>query len=181
MENSRTYLKELLEKYKNHEVSVFVGAGFSRNAYSKFPLWGGLLKELVLDIYGEKIKSAYDHYLHSRIPPFFLSYSAFEEQEMWRILDDKGYLNVVSEYIMKKKAREAIDVYIEEHIPYLKTTDSGYELSTDPSFSFTKANLEVHADLLSCNWLDVYTTNYDNLLEEASNIRKYSYLNSATL
>jgi len=55
MENSRTYLKELLEKYKNHEVSVFVGAGFSRNAYSKFPLWGGLLKELVLDIYGEKI------------------------------------------------------------------------------------------------------------------------------
>lgn len=175
MENSRTYLKDLLEKYKNHEVSVFVGAGFSRNAYSKFPLWGGLLKELVLDIYGEKIKSAYDQYLHSRIPPYFLSYSAFEEQEMWRILDDKGYLNVVSEYIRKKKSREAIDVYIEEHIPFLKSTASGYELTTDPSFTFTEANLEVHADLLSCNWLDVYTTNYDNLLEEASKVRKYSY------
>lgn len=167
--NSVDYLRQLRNNYKNHSVSVLVGAGFSRNAYNRFPLWDELLRDLVIEMYGEQIQKSYNTDVHAE------SYQDYQNVEIKRILEKEDYTNLVSEYIRRKGRREAIDVYIEERIPYLTNHGGKYELSTDPSFPFSAHNLDVHADLLRCDWVDVYTTNYDNLLEEASKNTNFTY------
>lgn len=175
MEDSKSLLKKLTNHYKQHKVSVLVGAGFSRNAYNKFPLWGDLLHDAMIELYGKKIKDAYNVYLKTFQPPFYISYTQFEKDQLARIVEDKDYLQIVSEYIKKKGNRESMDVYIEKRIPFVIENKGAYKLNIAPSFPFDSKNLDVHAALLNCNWLDVYTTNYDNLLEMAARDRNLSY------
>jgi len=49
-------LYELKQKLKNGKMSVMVGAGFSKNANQKFPLWGELFYDIVKEIYGDEIE-----------------------------------------------------------------------------------------------------------------------------
>lgn len=175
MKDSKTLLKQLADLYKMHQVSVLVGAGFSRNAYEKFPLWWELMYDLMTEMYGRKIKEDYATYCHTQPPSSMMTYQQFEEKELERIAGEKTYLKIVSDYIRHKGNRESMDVYIEKRIPFVIENKGTYQLNIAPSFPFTSKNLDVHAALLNCNWLDVYTTNYDNLLETAARDRNLSY------
>ena len=56
MLSSEKLLDKLKEQHDKHTVSVLVGAGFSKNAIPIYPGWEELLRDLVLDVYGQKIK-----------------------------------------------------------------------------------------------------------------------------
>ena len=50
-------MQELMDNLRKsveaESVSFIIGAGFSRNISQQFPLWGELLKPLVLELYPE--------------------------------------------------------------------------------------------------------------------------------
>ena len=112
-------LRKLKRQHDKRTVSVLVGAGFSKNAIKDYPGWDELLRDLVLDVYGQQIKERYRHY-KSGIGPYFYTEEAFTEKEIANIIHDVGYLNLVSKYIDEKGYREAIDVYIEDLLDELK-------------------------------------------------------------
>lgn len=163
-------LDKLKRHYKDRRVSLLVGAGFSRNAYPKFPLWDELLADMVGELYGSSISLEY------RMGGGGETEDEFRERRIREIKSERGYLGIVSEYERRKGNRESIDVYIEERVPYLSGGSTGYSLNTDRSFPFTEANLRTHVSALTCNWAEVYTTNYDNLLEMASDAANLGYM-----
>lgn len=167
-------LKKLKEQHDKSAVSVLVGAGFSKNAIQNYPDWDFLLRDLVQEIYGQQIQEKYDLY-RSGHGPFYLTEERFEEKEIDTIIHNEGYLNLVSKYIEMKGYREAIDVYIEEHIPFVKESGDAFEVTNMPDIPFTADNLNVHKELLLCKWKQIYTTNYDNLLELTNNHYKLDY------
>ena len=59
MQSSVELLRRLKEQHDKHTVSVLVGAGFSKNAIPSYPDWDGLLRDLVLEVYGMKIKERF--------------------------------------------------------------------------------------------------------------------------
>lgn len=160
-------LKKLKEQHDKHTVSVLVGAGFSKNAIKDYPGWDELLRDLVLDVYGQKIAERYREY-RSGTGPFYYTEEAFTDREIASIIREVGYLNLVSKYIEDKGYREAIDVYIEDHLPYVEESNGMFKVTNMPNLIFTASNLDVHKELLLCKWKHVYTTNYDNLLELAN-------------
>ena len=157
-------LRKLKRQHDKRTVSVLVGAGFSKNAIKDYPGWDELLRDLVLDVYGQQIKERYRHY-KSGIGPYFYTEEAFTEKEIANIIHDVGYLNLVSKYIDEKGYREAIDVYIEDHMPYVVEDGGVFSVINMPSILFNASNLDVHKEMLLCKWKHIYTTNYDNLLE----------------
>ena len=156
-------LRKLKRQHDKRTVSVLVGAGFSKNAIKDYPGWDELLRDLVLDVYGQQIKERYRHY-KSGIGPYFYTEEAFTEKEIANIIHDVGYLNLVSKYIDEKGYREAIDVYIEDHMPYVVEDGGVFSVINMPSILFNASNLDVHKEMLLCKWKHIYTTNYDNLL-----------------
>ena len=164
MFTSEELLKKLKEQHDKRTVSVLVGAGFSKNAISSYPGWDELLRDLVLDVYGKYIKERYRQY-KSGSAPYFYTEDAFTNREIERLINDVGYLNLVSKYIEQKGYREAIDVYIEEHLPYVEETGGVFKVKNIPHIAFNASNLDVHKEMLLCKWKQIYTTNYDNLLE----------------
>ena len=174
MKPSVELLEELKEQHDKRSVSVLVGAGFSKNAISSYPDWDGLLRDLVQDLYSNNIEERYRQY-RSEFGPYYYTKDAFEEKEIARIIREEGYLNLVSRYIEKKGYREAIDVYIEDHLPYVEETNGVFKVTNKPTLLFNASNLNVHKELLLCKWKHVYTTNYDNLLELANNIHGMDY------
>ena len=163
MQSSVELLKWLKEQYDKHTVSVLVGAGFSKNAIESYPNWDELLRELIVELYGNQIKERYKQ--HQLGPGAILTEKAFVDKEISNIIREVGYLKLVSNYIADKGYREAIDVYIEEHLPYVEETGGIFKVINMPTLPFNDSNLFVHKEMLLCNWKHVYTTNYDNLLE----------------
>ena len=157
-------LRKLKEQHDKRTVSVLVGAGFSKNAIKDYPGWDELLRDLVLDVYGQQIKERYRHY-KSGIGPYYYTEEAFTEKEIVNIIHDVGYLKLVSKYIDDKGYRESIDVYIEDHLPYVIEDDGAFRVLNRPDLPFNASNLDVHKEMLLCKWKHIYTTNYDNLLE----------------
>lgn len=164
MMTSIELLQKLKEQHDKHSVSVLVGAGFSKNAIQEYPDWNELLRDLVMELYGQKIKEQYRQY-KSGNGPFYYTEDSFKKRVIEAIIHDIGYLNLVSKYIEAKGYREAIDVYIEEHLPYVEETGGVFSVINMPEIPFNASNLDVHKELLLCKWKHVYTTNYDNLLE----------------
>lgn len=66
-----------------------------------------------------------------------------------------GYLEIVDKYITYKGMRESVDIYIEEYFN---------NIDFKPSHNL----LDIHKKLLKLPWNNIYTTNYDELLEEAN-------------
>lgn len=163
MQSSVELLKWLKEQYDKHTVSVLVGAGFSKNAIESYPNWDELLRELIVQLYGKQIKERYKQ--HQSGLDAILTEEAFVDKEISYIIRDVGYLKLVSNYIAFKGYREAIEVYIEEHLPYVEETGGIFKVTNMPTLPFNDSNLFVHKEMLLCNWKHVYTTNYDNLLE----------------
>lgn len=156
-------LKQLKKDYDNRSVSALVGSGFSKNAITDYMNWDELLEDIVIYLYGEKINESYGHPLTEP------GYREHKKKAIQRYIKEVGYLNLVSQYIEAKGYREAIDVFIEDHIPFIKKDGEKYSVTTTTiDDSFTKDNLSVHNELLNCRWKHVFTTNYDNLLELAN-------------
>lgn len=84
-------------------------------------------------------------------------------------------MQLASKYIQKKGYREAMDYYIECHTPQLvvSSENGDIELKTSKSIlgTVTKSDLSVHKSLLRCRrFQNIYTTNYDNVLEFTSKV-----------
>ncbi len=158
-------LKALRESYHNFEVSALVGAGFSKNVYGDYPSWDELLHDMVAELYKSEIE------LNSKINGHimrhdFRSFECYEKKKIKEIIEREGYLNIVSKYIERKSCREAIEIYIEDRIPYIDE-DKG-ELVFPKNGVHVKIkdeDLSLHEKLLEGSWDKIYTTNYDSLIE----------------
>ena len=159
-------LQQLKRKYDAEMVSALIGAGFTKNAYSKALSWSKMLNELVEFAYDYELEEMYQNYSHRR---FRVDVAPFEEKKQEFvdfIIDRDGYLGVVSKYIEKKGCREAIDCYIETHNPcFYKREDGTYGVYGDEDTVLTDKNFTVHQRFLKGKWQYVFTTNFDNALE----------------
>ncbi len=174
----RDVLDQLREKYSKGLVSVIVGAGFSQNACKEYPLWKGLLYDMVVDLYQDEIEKAYLRY-RDITPDNKMSLEVFTKKDAPRIIDRVGYLKIVSEYISRKGYREAIEHYIEERIPYIDDATQQFKYvgrNKDKAIKIKDEFFSAHKKLLEGDkWVRLYTTNYDTLLEYAVNAKEKRY------
>lgn len=238
--DSLTHLKELHRKmHDDGNVSVMVGAGFSKNVSNKFLSWSGLLADMLKELYPEEFevkkkikvqkinridtliktapwskenqelineyktnkyfKSAFVQYCEaefSRAEFYENELDNDDEQTLKRLLDEcikkksfktnlieelesviaedvawemmrrRDPLEVVSEYQKKKGYREAVEYYIESHMPYVDFKSGSLSLSQDKGrVERIEDKMDMHQELLRCPWQYIFTTNYDQLLE----------------
>lgn len=140
-------IQEIIDKLYDNKMSVLVGAGFSKNASSKFPGWLELLEDMIVEqVYKEEFEE-------------WKSKDNKEENKSdfaWKTAQKEGYLEIVEKYINLNGMREAITFYIEDRFNEVYKNGGNIDLN-------------LHKNLLSLPWNNVYTTNYDHLLETASN------------
>jgi len=164
-------LEELKEYYNDGYVSALIGAGFSKNVSDSFLGWGELIHDMVGELYEIDINRHYDNYLHQSygVLPDPKPKETVRNEYISEICKHEDYLELVSKYIQKKGLRESLEVYIESRIPYatfnskrkivLKTGNQEKEEVSETNFS-------AHKELLLLNKLqNIYTTNYENLIE----------------
>lgn len=167
-------LQALKRKMKFNDLSVLVGAGFSKNVNEKaFPSWWELLRDIVMQMQGDAFRQ---DYAASRL---FSSDLPVEEEYVKKkadaYLDNIGPLKVVSDYIKMKGFREVIDAYIEARTPKLNVENGKKTLVYWKEGEITELpllddDLSTHCKLIKLPWNNIYTTNYDNLLERCINV-----------
>lgn len=166
-------LAELKKHYQKKHVSVMVGAGFSKNACPEFPSWNELLYDMVEWMYEDDIEAAFLRKLKVN-PSTNTSMDVFKKEEMDRIILRKGPLRVVSEFVERKGFRESIEHYIEERIPYIDKENGVFRFAgkfKEKRIKINHNHFSAHLRLVKCvNWVKIYTTNYDRLLEYAAGI-----------
>lgn len=151
-------IKDIKALIENHLMSFIVGAGFSRNVSEAFPMWPALLRPMAEELYGNGWDTGQGsgHYA------------------------DKTYLDIASEYVRRKGYHEAIDWYVEQHVPYLQRNNDGeYELFRAGFRLDEKPDLTCHKALLAMGVKDIYTFNYDNALESVGDVDKSNELRRA--
>lgn len=178
-------LEELKENYDKGLVSALVGAGFSKNVSDSFLSWGELLHDMVGEVYAIEFKRYYDNYLQqfrgvsTRLKPEEKVKDEFISEK----IQEDNYLELVSKYIKKKGIRESVETYIENRTPYaafdtekkivLKIGNKEKEHVFETKFS-------AHKELLLLDKLqNIYTTNYENLIEfteELMDVGESNYL-----
>jgi hypothetical protein len=127
------------------QVSIMVGAGFSRNAdpiaqdIQPFPDWYTLADKMIEDLYPKS------KYTPEQIDYLKRDYGGIS-----------GIMRLAEEYVIAH-GRSALDNFIKQSIP-----DEKYSPGA------------LHKSLLSLPWSDVFTTNYDTLLERTK-VEDYSY------
>ena len=174
----------LKAKYQAGQVSVIVGAGFSRNACQGYPTWNELLEDMVIEMYRDEIEKAYLRYKEIASSNK-LSLEEFTKLECKKVIGRVGYLKMVSEYIKRRGYREAIEHYIEERIPYIDEEKQEFRFAgknKDKIIPVKREDFSAHVKLLSGeHWVRIYTTNYDRLLEYAKQIggKKYTIIKKA--
>lgn len=91
-------LEELRVAYENEQVSALVGSGFSKNVSTIFPLWSDLLADAVTELYPDEMESIIEKQM-------FLgeSHIGAREKAVKIVIDRMGSLEIVSEYIKKKR------------------------------------------------------------------------------
>lgn len=143
-------IKNIRKHIEGGNMSFIIGAGFSKNISSKFLSWNELLRPMIYEMYTEQM---------SRSP----KKNKFAIQN---IINEKGYLEIASEYIKRKGYHEAIDVYIENLTPYLvKQDDGSYVVMCKGKCVDQQPFLECHKKLMSLGVKNIYTFNYDNALD----------------
>lgn len=141
--NQDKHIIDIKNAIEKRQMSFIVGAGFSRNISDHFPMWSDLLKPMAEELYGAG------------------QYS------------DKTYLDIASEYVRRKGYHEAIDLYVEQHMPYLRKSQEGvYELYRNGVRIEENPDLTCHQALLAMGVKDIYTFNYDNALEMVGGVDK---------
>lgn len=167
--NYTAHLKALAKEYSSENVSLLIGAGFSKNALSDFPSWGELLTDMIMEMYREKFINNPDKFVI--INPHVRKLNKnFKKEKVQEIINEVGYLEIVSNFLKKKTMREAIEVYIEERTPYAH--DNKFVIPyNNRSIAIEESTLSLHEKLLEGKWEQIYTTNYDNLLEYTAKIK----------
>lgn len=166
LNNSINELEKLKEKLNTGQMSVIIGAGFSRNASDLFPLWTDLLEDMVFDIYGNKIDSEYREkvLLRENIGTLI----NFRTKKVEEYIKDVGYLNLVELYIEKHGYREVVTSYIEDRTPLIQMEGDRrylYLKKTNTKVELTDEDLLLHKKIVNLPWNNIYTTNYDELIE----------------
>ena len=149
--NIERCLVTIVEKLKAGQMSVMVGAGFSKNANPLYPSWYELLVRAYRKIYCKDKKKT----------------KKTENTEKIKKLKEeikKNPSKVAQDYVDMKGRREDLDICIENI--FLNIDDK-------------KSNLTLHEKLLSLNWNDIITTNWDTLLEDANNNEDYAVVKTA--
>lgn len=152
-------LNELKKRYTEGKVSALIGSGFSKNLSPVFPLWDELLTDIVCKIY---LKQPHSYFRQGNRRT-----KISKKNEIREIIKSEGYLNIINRYVNFKGYRESIETYIEEHIPTVNLVDNTINIRGH-SINLTESDWETHSKLLSGNWKNIYTTNYDSLLEDCA-------------
>lgn len=140
-------IRKLVE---DESLSFIIGAGFSKNISSEFPLWGDLLAPLAEELY----------------PEIHAANGKVKDELVRGKMAEKGYLGIASEYVRRKGYHEAIDLYIEKRMPYLQLRcDGGYILVADGKVVDENPSVECHEKLLNLGVNHIFTFNYDNALD----------------
>ncbi len=165
-------LKKIKEKLNSQKLSVLIGAGFSLNVSEIFPTWWDLVYDIAYDLFKYEISNSYNIYLASLTPKTNpISENKFTENKITELIKKEGFLKIVSKYIKKQGIRESIATYIEDKVPKIeKREDKTYLVSAEKDIELTKDMLSQHNMLLQLPWNNIYTTNYDTLLEECVDI-----------
>ena len=170
LEYFESVLDEIRKRHTNSEISALVGAGFSRNVDRDFPLWNDLLTDMVEELYEYELKADFNNEKHQNTKKKH-NYNEFKKDKVKAILHRDGYLNIVSKYIENKGFREAVENYIEERIPYFNKGKWELVYRKPSKTTVVKEDdFVLHKRLLEGGWENVYTTNYDTLLEDAASI-----------
>lgn len=161
-------LKELKQKLDSKQMSVLIGAGFSMNVSEIFPSWSDLLYDMVYFLYGREIEEAYSNTPVKRRG----KKEEFQQEKIKNYINTIGYLNIVSEYIKRKGFPEAIATYIEEKTPKIaKEGNKKYLVNSikgkNNKEELNDSMLDLHRLLINLPWNNIYTTNYDEMLELA--------------
>ena len=150
MEKAVEIIDSIRQCVEKGTLSFIIGAGFSRNISKVFPLWGELLTPLVEELY----------------PQCNVKNKVQREQRIKQIITEKSYLGVASEYVRRHGYHEAIDIYIEQRMPYLVCReDGGYDLMVNGEIVDSNPSIECHKKLLSLDVKHLFTFNYDNSLD----------------
>lgn len=121
--SSLDLLKQLKDEYAKKNVSVLVGAGFSKNAIPSFPSWDELLLPIVKELYSDEFEALYEKY-SADLASKKLSANDKEKRVCVKLLNKYGNLEVVSEYIRRKGiGHESIDAFIEQNIKVAEKKD----------------------------------------------------------
>lgn len=141
-------IKDLIE---NENLSFLIGAGFSKNISPDFPLW----RELLADAIWEKYGTGKENERKKK-----------EKAIADKVIREHGLLGVASKIVSDAGFHEAVDYYIEQHIPYLALANDGSVVIKIAGNELEgKASLECHQLLRQLNIKNIYTFNYDNALE----------------
>lgn len=150
METTNKILGDIRTYVEKETLSFIIGAGFSKNISQDFPLWRDLLTPLVLELY----------------PECNTKNRMTQESRINQLIAEKTYLGIASEYVRRKGYHEAIDLYIEQHMPYLSLRENGgYDLMMNGGVIDPNPSIECHTKLLALNAKHIFTFNYDNTLD----------------
>ena len=169
-------LEEIRNCYNKGLLSALVGAGFSKNVSDSFLGWGELLHDMIGELYETDIKRNYDNYLHQSYGVITdpKSKETLKEEYISEICKNEDYLELVSKYIQKKGIRESLEIYIESRIPYVAFNEEGkitLKIGNKEKEQISDAKFSAHKELLLLNKLqNIYTTNYENLIEFTINL-----------
>jgi hypothetical protein len=174
---SVSQLKKLKSKLESREMSTLIGAGFSKNVHNSFPSWWDLLYDIAVFLFGKKIQEDY-----LKLKDKSVYKSEYFNIKIEEYINNIGYLEIVSMYIKQKGYREAITTYIEERTPkiHVKSDTKKYLVKKIPTntkeIELTNEMLSLHKALINLPWNNIYTTNYDEMLEEASDTSTEDFL-----
>lgn len=169
---SKEYMNEQVTKIRikveDHQLSFIIGAGFSKNVSSKFLDWKQLLNDMIIEMYEPKLSiNSKQNNTHRKQPVCHGIYpKRLNSEQIDQIISRIGYLGIASEYIRRKGYREAIDVYMEQRLPYLSSEDGKLVVKCNDKVVDKNPNIEIHKKLIEIDVDNIYTFNYDNLLEE---------------
>ncbi|WP_407487842.1 SIR2 family protein [Elizabethkingia anophelis] len=157
-------LEELKKQYESENVSLLVGAGFSKNALHSFPTWNELLFDMVEELYRDEIYNNAKRLIH-KSPIKTIINKDFKKNKIQQIINNVGYLELVSNFLKKRGMREAVEIYIEERTPFIDKENHKFILPKGENINIENEDLSLHEKVLEGKWEQIYTTNYDNLLE----------------
>lgn len=171
--NNIENLKALKKDYDNGLVSALIGAGFSKNVSSLYLDWTSLLEDLIDDLFKLEINQYIGNYLHCNVEKYYEDEKKQIKKEFVdNLLSKYGYLGIVSKYVDQKGYREVLENYIEERTPYAKKNNDGTTslyIKDEKKTDIIESDFSAHKQLLLCDkFKNIYTTNYDNLLEFTS-------------
>lgn len=141
-------LNDIKKFIAEKEMSFLIGAGFSRNVNKEvYPMWADLLKGAIWDLFGtgNRVKQ--------------------EKKVIDKALKEYGFLGIASMIVKKAGYHEAIDAYIEQKTPLLKTVNGKPELFLNEVPLHQPVNSDCHFLLKKLDIQNIYTFNYDNALE----------------